>query len=91
MVQIHWGTKTHPGRPCWIGTVAVAEVVLVVLLVVVAVQVHGSSRKSKRTKRRSARNDYDEEAAYGSYMNPEPGFQSGPEDSEEEEVVVVLE
>ena len=28
-----------------------------------------------------ARNDYDEEAAYGSYMNPEPGFQSGPGDS----------
>ena len=25
-----------------------------------------------------ARNDYDEETAYGSYMNPEPGFQSGP-------------
>ena len=25
-----------------------------------------------------ARNDYDEEAAYESYMNPEPGFQSGP-------------
>jgi len=29
----------------------------------------------------SARNDYDEEAAYESYMNPEPGFQSGPGDS----------
>ena len=28
-----------------------------------------------------ARNDYDEEAAYESYMNPEPGFQSGPGDS----------
>jgi len=28
-----------------------------------------------------ARNDYDEETAYESYMNPEPGFQSGPEDS----------
>ena len=25
--------------------------------------------------------DYDEEAAYESYMNPEPGFQSGPGDS----------
>jgi len=25
-----------------------------------------------------ARNDYDEEAAYEGYMNPEPGFQSGP-------------
>ena len=24
-----------------------------------------------------ARNDYDEETAYDSYMNPEPGFQSG--------------
>ena len=24
-----------------------------------------------------ARNDYDEETAYESYMNPEPGFQSG--------------
>ena len=28
-----------------------------------------------------ARNDYDEEATYESYMNPEPGFQSGPGDS----------
>ena len=28
-----------------------------------------------------ARNDYDEETAYESYMSPEPGFQSGPGDS----------
>jgi len=28
-----------------------------------------------------ARNDYDEETAYEGYMNPEPGFQSGPGDS----------
>ena len=28
-----------------------------------------------------ARNDYDEKAAYESYMNPEPDFQSGPGDS----------
>ena len=28
-----------------------------------------------------ARNDYDEETAYESYMNPEPGFKSGPGDS----------
>ena len=28
-----------------------------------------------------ARDDYDEETAYGSYMNPELGFQSGPGDS----------
>ena len=28
-----------------------------------------------------ARNDYDEETAYESYMNPEPGFQSGPGDT----------
>ena len=28
-----------------------------------------------------ARNDYDEEAANESYMNPESGFQSGPGDS----------
>jgi len=27
------------------------------------------------------RNDYAEETAYESYMNPEPGFQSGPGDS----------
>jgi len=26
-------------------------------------------------------NDYGELAAYESYMNPEPGFQSGPGDS----------
>jgi len=28
-----------------------------------------------------APNDYDEETAYESYMNPEPGFESGPGDS----------
>jgi len=28
-----------------------------------------------------ARNDYDEETVYESYMNPEPGLQSGPKDS----------
>ena len=28
-----------------------------------------------------ARNDYDEVTAYESYINPEPGFQSGPGDS----------
>jgi len=27
------------------------------------------------------RQKYDEEAAYESYMNPEPGFQSGPGDA----------
>jgi len=30
---------------------------------------------------KTARNDYDEETAYESYINPEPGFQSGPGDS----------
>ena len=28
-----------------------------------------------------AHSDYDDEAAYESYMNPEPGFQSGPGDA----------
>jgi len=28
-----------------------------------------------------ARNDFDEETACESYMNPEPGFQSGPGDA----------
>ena len=32
----------------------------------------------KSAKHPRALNDYDEEAAYESYMNPEPGFQSGP-------------
>ena len=32
-------------------------------------------------KKGRARNDYDEETAYESYMNPEPGFQSDPGDS----------
>ena len=36
-------------------------------------------RKELRHPR--APNDYDEEAAYESYMNPEPGLQSGPGDS----------
>ena len=36
---------------------------------------------SERSQHPRARNDYDEEAAYESYMNPEPGLQSGPGDS----------
>jgi len=28
-------------------------------------------------------NDYDEETAYDSYVNPKPGFQSSPGDSED--------
>ena len=28
-----------------------------------------------------ARSDYDEETAHESYLNPEPGFQSGPGDT----------
>ena len=35
----------------------------------------------KKSQHRRARNDYGEEAAYESYINPEPGFQSGPGDS----------
>ena len=34
--------------------------------------------RDSRAKANRARNDYDEETAYESYMNPEPGFQSGP-------------
>ena len=33
---------------------------------------------SSLKKHPRARNDYDEETAYKSYMNPESGFQSGP-------------
>jgi len=36
---------------------------------------------SASTKHPRARSDYDKETAYESYMNPEPGFQSGPGDS----------
>ena len=43
------------------------------------VQAPGDPRDQSQHPR--ARNDYDEEAAYESYMNPEPGFQSGPGDS----------
>jgi len=39
------------------------------------------SHLPREKKHPRARNDYDEEAAYESYMNPEPGFQSGPGDS----------
>ena len=38
-------------------------------------------RRNPKNKHPRARNDYDEETAYESYMNPEPGFQSGPGDS----------
>ena len=40
-----------------------------------------SSPTYSNFKRTRACNDYDEVAAYESYMNPEPGFQSGPGDS----------
>jgi len=43
------------------------------------VQAPNAPRDQSRHPR--ARNDYDEETAYESYMNPEPGFQSGPGDS----------
>ena len=41
-------------------------------------RVDGAEKISQHPR---ARNDYDEETAYESYMNPEPGFQSGPGDS----------
>jgi len=34
-----------------------------------------------RTSRNCPREEYDEAAAYGSYMIPEPGFRAGPGDS----------
>ena len=37
--------------------------------------------KSGSKKHPRARNDFGEEAAYESYTNPEPGFQSSPGDS----------
>jgi len=43
------------------------------------VQAPGAPRDQSQHPR--ARNDYDEETAYGIYMNPEPGFQSGPGDA----------
>ena len=42
----------------------------------------GSEKRGRdQSQHPRARNDYDEETAYESYMNPEPGFQSGPGDS----------
>jgi len=43
------------------------------------VQAPGAPRDQSQHPR--ARNDYDEETAFESNMNPEPGFQSGPGDS----------
>ena len=43
------------------------------------VQAPGAPRDQSQHPR--ARNDYDEETAYESYMNPELGFQSGPGDA----------
>ena len=40
-----------------------------------------SSPPSGGLRKNRARNDYDEETAYESYANPEPGFQFGPGDS----------
>ena len=41
-------------------------------------------RKDKNTR---ARSDYDEETAHESYMNPEPGCQSGPGGSVDDDQV----
>jgi len=38
-------------------------------------------KKRDQSQHPRARNDHDEEAAYGGYMSPESGFQSGPGDS----------
>ena len=43
--------------------------------------VHAPNAPRDESQHPRARNDYDEETAYGSYMTPEPGFQSGPVDS----------
>ena len=40
-----------------------------------------TSPEQDQSQHPRARNDYDEETAYESYMNPEPGIQSGPGDS----------
>jgi len=45
--------------------------------------VQGPSAPRDQSQHPHARNDYDEETAYESYMNPEPGFQSGPGDSKD--------
>ena len=50
------------------------------LLVIKSSPPSGGSEK-KKSQHPRARDDYDEETAYESYMNPEPGFQSGSGDS----------
>jgi len=40
-----------------------------------------SATNERWKKHPRAHNDYDEETANENYMNPEPGFQSGPGDS----------
>ena len=40
--------------------------------------VQAPSAPQDQSQHPRARTDYDEETAYESYMNPEPGFQSGP-------------
>jgi len=40
--------------------------------------VQASNAPRDQSQHPRARNDYDEEAACENYMNPEPGFQSGP-------------
>jgi len=39
-----------------------------------------TQKKHKKNTKKTT-NNYDEKAAYDSYMKPEPGFQSGPGDS----------
>jgi len=41
----------------------------------------GQNPRKNYKRHPRARNNYEEETAYGSYMNPEPGFQFGPRDS----------
>jgi len=40
-----------------------------------------SNNPRDRTSRNCPRDEYGEATAYGSYMNPEPGFRAGPGDS----------
>jgi len=41
-------------------------------------RVYGHNCIMQKSQHPRARNDYNEEAAYESYMNPESGIQSGP-------------
>ena len=76
----HWGGERIP-RTCWPPTDDEPLREFGAPPFVNFLRISHSIKGRHHGEHPRARNDYDEETAFESYMNPEPGFQSGPGDS----------